>query len=196
MTKFYEVSRSIDAEDDFGVETNSDCRIFAVVYDDNDECVTVVPGIEQTDPDHLPELVRAARHGFSSPIPGRSGRYYWADVSQIPDDYFGGLPLDVVSSGLDSKAELIAEISEDEFTLYDDDLEDAGKALFSGTMLGTPYTGQQDLGAGALYDGGWRASDRDELADTYGLCDEYLDKLVEYLQDYEEKDSSDEDEEE
>lgn len=174
MTKFYETSN----------------RIFAVVFDDDQNCA-VVPGIEQTDPDYLPELVRAARRGFSSPVPALSNFYYWADISQIHDDYFGGLPSDVVAAGLESKAELIAEIDENEFTLYESDLDEAGEALFSGTMLGTPYTGQQDLGAGALYDGGWRASDRDELANTYGLCDEYLDKLVEYLQDCEDEDSDD-----
>lgn len=39
--------------------------------------------------------------------------------------------------------------------------------------------------AGALYDGGWRASDRDELAEEYRLTPMELDALVKALEDIE-----------
>lgn len=33
----------------------------------------------------------------------------------------------------------------------------------------------------ALYDGGWRSDDRDELVQEYGLSDDEADRIVEYL---------------
>ena len=194
MTKFYEIYVCSEVEDEFGVNETEENRIYAVVESDDGE-ITVIPEIESTDPDHLPDLVRAARNGFSKPVSNLSARYYWANTSEIPADYFGGLPSEVIAAGLDAKAELIAEIDEDKFTLYQDDLKAAGKALFSSTNVDEPYTGLQDFGASSLYDGGWRASNREELADAFGLCDEYLDRLVEYLQKCEDEEDEDEDEE-
>ena len=184
MTKFYETYTMM--EDEYGIQEASESRIYAVV-ESEDGKIKVIPEIESTDPDHLSNLVRAARNGFSKPVSNLSARYYWDDTSKISADYFGGLPADVVAAGLEEKAELIAKIDEDEFTLYQDDLKAAGKALFSSTNVDEPYTGLQDFGASGLYDGGWRASDREELADTYGLCDEYLERLCEYLEKYEDE---------
>lgn len=39
--------------------------------------------------------------------------------------------------------------------------------------------------AAALYDGGWRASDKDELMEEYELTEEEADRLCEILADYE-----------
>lgn len=38
-----------------------------------------------------------------------------------------------------------------------------------------------ETAAAALYDGGWRASDRDELAEEYDLTPADADKICEYL---------------
>lgn len=40
--------------------------------------------------------------------------------------------------------------------------------------------------AAALYDGGWRAEDRDELINEYNLTEEEADKLCEILAEFEE----------
>lgn len=40
--------------------------------------------------------------------------------------------------------------------------------------------------AAALYDGGWRAGDRDELIVEYDLTDEVVDTICEILKQYEE----------
>ena len=34
----------------------------------------------------------------------------------------------------------------------------------------------------ALYDGGWRAEDRDQMIEEYGLTSEHADKIVEWLE--------------
>lgn len=185
MTKLYETCTCTITKDEFGVDEKKEYHIFAVVEDDRG--IIVVPGIENTNPDDEPEFVRAARKGFSGPDPHFSEYHYWGDVSRIPDDYFGGLPADVIAAGLVEKAELIAEIDEDEFTLYHDGLGEAGKELFE--RCSSIERGSQCREAGALYDGGWRAADRDELADEYGLDDEYLDWLVEGLQDIEDEEN-------
>ena len=185
MAKFYETRTVAADEYGYGAQESTESRIYAVVESEDGE-ITVVPEIELTNPDYLPDLVRAARNEFSKPA-NLSARYYWTDPREIPSDYFGGLPADVVAAGLEEKAELIAEIDEDNFTLYQEDLKAAGKTLFASTNVDELYTGLQDYGASSLYDGGWRASDREELAETYGLCDEYLDRLCEYLQKYEDE---------
>ena len=41
--------------------------------------------------------------------------------------------------------------------------------------------------AAALYDGGWRAEDRDDLKAEYDLTDEKADKICEYLKSYDEE---------
>ena len=41
--------------------------------------------------------------------------------------------------------------------------------------------------AAALYDGGWRAEDRDDLKAEYDLTDEEADKICEYLKSYDEE---------
>ena len=41
--------------------------------------------------------------------------------------------------------------------------------------------------ASALYDGGWRAEDRDWLIDDYELTEEEADTICEYLKRYEEE---------
>lgn len=111
-----------------------------------------------------------------------------------PDDYFGYLPAAVIAAGLEEKAELIAEIDEESFILYRDDLGEAGKKLFE--RCSEIEYGYRCPGAENLYDGGWRASDRDDLACEYGLDDEYLDWLCEGLQDIEDKDAEDDEEDE
>lgn len=40
--------------------------------------------------------------------------------------------------------------------------------------------------AAALYDGGWRAEDRDELIDEYNMSEEEADAICEILAEYEE----------
>lgn len=49
--------------------------------------------------------------------------------------------------------------------------------------------------AAALYDGGWRAEDRDQLITEYDLTLEDADALCEALQDIEEANASSEDDE-
>lgn len=44
-----------------------------------------------------------------------------------------------------------------------------------------------DYTAAALYDGGWRAEDRDWLIDEYDLTEEEADTICEYLNRYEEE---------
>lgn len=39
--------------------------------------------------------------------------------------------------------------------------------------------------AASLYDGGWRAADREELKDEYGFTDEELEVVTEKLKEYE-----------
>lgn len=39
--------------------------------------------------------------------------------------------------------------------------------------------------AASLYDGGWRAADREELKDEYGFDDDELEIVVEKLKEYE-----------
>lgn len=39
--------------------------------------------------------------------------------------------------------------------------------------------------AAALYDGGWRAEDRDELISEYGLTEEEVSKICEILAEFE-----------
>lgn len=42
-----------------------------------------------------------------------------------------------------------------------------------------------ETSAASLYDGGWRAADKDELQKEYSLDDEELEIIVEKLTDYE-----------
>lgn len=164
--------------------------IFAVV--ERADKLIIVPDIECTSPDDEAELIKAARNGFSKPHHSFGKWHYWGDVSRIPDDYFGYLPAAVIAAGLEEKAELIAEIDEESFILYRDDLGEAGKKLFE--RCSEIEYGYRCPGAENLYDGGWRASDRDDLACEYGLDDEYLDWLCEGLQDIEDKDAEDDEE--
>lgn len=188
MTKLYETYTCTVTEDEHGVHETVENHIYAVVESDDGE-ITVVPEIESTDPDDEPDFVFYARQGFTKPT---RHRYYWADPSKVPADYFGGLPGDVVAAGLEAKAELIAELSDSNFTLYRDDLREAGKQLFERcSEIDKQYRCSD---AEPLYDGGWRSNDRDQLAIEYGLDDEYLDWLTEGLQDIEDEENEDEDE--
>lgn len=42
-----------------------------------------------------------------------------------------------------------------------------------------------ETSAAALYDGGWRAEDKDELMTEYDLTEEEADEICEYLAEYE-----------
>lgn len=42
-----------------------------------------------------------------------------------------------------------------------------------------------EASAAALYDGGWKAEDRDQLIEEYELADEEADKICEILEKYE-----------
>lgn len=44
-----------------------------------------------------------------------------------------------------------------------------------------------EMSAAALYDGGWRAEDREELISEYQLTEQEADELVEKLAEYEDK---------
>ena len=44
-----------------------------------------------------------------------------------------------------------------------------------------------ETAAASLYDGGWRASDGEELKKEYGLTDDELEVIVEKLNEYEER---------
>jgi hypothetical protein len=43
--------------------------------------------------------------------------------------------------------------------------------------------------AASLYDGGWRAADREQLIDCYALTEDEADKIAELLDEYESADS-------
>lgn len=44
-----------------------------------------------------------------------------------------------------------------------------------------------EMSASALYDGGWRAEDKDELISEYQLTEQEADELVEKLAEYEDR---------
>lgn len=48
--------------------------------------------------------------------------------------------------------------------------------------------------ASSLYDGGWRASDRDQLRDEYDFTEDELDEVCGRLQEYEDEENGKEEE--
>lgn len=45
-----------------------------------------------------------------------------------------------------------------------------------------------EMSASALYDGGWRAEDKEQLMAEYGLSDEEATEICEWLKEFEESD--------
>lgn len=77
---------------------------------------------------------------------------------------------------------------------YDDDAELTLRGAMEGLLEGDKWVRACDHAremahesAGALYDGGWRASDRDELARDYKLTPMEHDALIKALEDIEEE---------
>lgn len=49
------------------------------------------------------------------------------------------------------------------------------------------YQNEIESCAAALYDGGWRSKDRDEIKEEYNMDDEWTDAICEKLKEYENK---------
>lgn len=49
------------------------------------------------------------------------------------------------------------------------------------------YQDEIESCAAALYDGGWRSKDRDEIKEEYNMDDEWADAICEKLKEYENK---------
>ena len=47
-----------------------------------------------------------------------------------------------------------------------------------------------EASAAALYDGGWKAEDKDQLIEEYKLTEEEADKICEFLEKYEKENKS------
>lgn len=53
------------------------------------------------------------------------------------------------------------------------------------------YEEEVENSASALYDGGWRSDERDEIQEEYNLDDEWTDAICEKLKEYERIDKND-----
>lgn len=59
------------------------------------------------------------------------------------------------------------------------------------TMKKSFYEEEVENCASALYDGGWRSDERDEIQEEYNLDDEWTDAICEKLKEYERIDKND-----
>ena len=74
---------------------------------------------------------------------------------------------------------------------YDDEYEDDIPLYGEGEPDNRPKTEADfDSMASALYDGGWRAEDRDDIKSEYELTDDEADKICDRLNAYDEEDQS------
>lgn len=113
-----------------------------------------------------------------------------SDEQTVPDER---MPQYMIDKGLMPwEEDEIHEAVRETGARYDDDAELILREAMEGLLEGSAYMRavghareMAEESAGSLYDGGWRASDRDELAREYKLTPMELDALVKALKDIE-----------